>query len=145
MKFSVGKNVLLPADDKAMTGLAKYKIGDVVTIEIANPRSQAFEAFIHVVIKKLADAIGKPPKSVKARLLIETGRCDFIKYDDGPPAKWAVSLWSTKRTEMTQADLRDWWNDARGYIHDKILEKLPNDTATEIASMLNDPQEAPPP
>lgn len=138
MKARVGKNMMFPADEEAMDWLAKHQMNDVVEFEPLNPRSQAFNNYIHAAIDKVGKAHGVDLDIMKARLLIATGHHQMIAVS---PGKRVLVLPSTSKAAWTMKQLHEFWDEARQYILDHLLTGISNQQATEIREMLNAPQD----
>jgi hypothetical protein len=137
MKARVGKNMMFPADDEAMDWLVKKPMNDVFEFEPLNPRSLAFNNYIHAAIDKVAKAHGVDLQTMKARLLIATGRYSMVKVAEG---KRVMVLPSTSKASWTMKQMIEFWDDARQYIIDHLLSGISNQQVTEIRGMLNEPE-----
>jgi len=114
--------------------MQKLEERDVVDIEVLSPRSTKFNAFVHVVIDKLAKANGIDSRSMKTQLLIATHRFDIVKVSG---TKRVLVLHSTHRRSMSERELHKFWDEAVVIIREKLLPRLPNGDALEIRQMID--------
>jgi hypothetical protein len=120
-QFSVIKNGLLPHDDAARAMLAKMKIGSVVDVELQQPMNTKFNGKIFAAISKLAKLSDVPTETMKARLMVQTGRFDMVALNDKRKVLVAHSM---SRNAMSQTQRELFWNDMRRVAREEILPSL---------------------
>jgi hypothetical protein len=134
-QFAIGKNVLLPHDDAARQALAKYKVGDVVDVDILNPINTKFNNLMFAAIGKLAKACSQTTKQMTVRLLVMTGRFQMVQITDHKKVLVADSM---SRSSMTQSEREEFWNDLRAIASDQLLPLIDDRAAEEIREMFGD-------
>lgn len=136
-QFSVTKNALIPHDDEARTIMGKLKIGAVVDVDVLQSMNARFNAKIFALIGKLARLAGMTTDTMKARLLVLTGRFDMVALTDRRKVLVAHSM---SRNAMSQAEREAFWDDLREVVRDVILPglTLTQSDADEINSLMGD-------
>jgi hypothetical protein len=133
MKLSFIKGALVPADDEARALGKKYRVGDEIEFEVINPRRAAFNSKVFVSLDEIAKMLDITMMSLRAEILIETGRAENLKLRDGTRV-WAVP--SMSKAAMTQSELESFWDDARTYILKEVMISLNGDQQTRVRAML---------
>lgn len=133
MRLSFIKGALVPVDDEARGLGKKHKIGDEIEIEVLNPRHQTFNSKVFVTLDEIAKMLGITMQSLRAEILIETGRAENLKLRDGTRA-WALP--SMSKTAMTQSELESFWEDARAYILKEVMISLDADQQERVLNLL---------
>jgi hypothetical protein len=135
-RLSFIKGALIPADEETRKDLgSKHKVGDVIDVEVLNPRRVKFNSLIHVTLDEIAKMVGSDMKALRAEILIETGRASAIKLRDGVIV-WALP--SMSRSSWTMKDLESFWDDAREYIKREIMISLDAEQQERVNNLLND-------
>jgi len=134
-KFTVAKNALIPADEKAIRVMAKHRIGDVLDVEVLNPINQKFNALMMATIAKLAAAQGVTTETMKTRLLVMTGRFQMVPLMDH---RKALVVDSMSRAHMTQDEREQFWNEMCALAEAQILPHIAPREADEIRQMMAD-------
>lgn len=121
-QFSVIKNGLVPHDDDARAAMSKLKIGAVLDVELVQPMNVKFNSKIFAAIGLLAKMAGVGMETMKARLLVLTGRFDMVPLDGQRKVLVAHSM---SRNAMTQAERESFWDDMRKVAREVVLPSLP--------------------
>ena len=139
MRLSFIKGALVPADDEARALGRKYRVGDEIEFEVLNPRHQTFNSKVFVTLDEIAKMLGITMHSLRAEILIETGRAENLKLRDGTRA-WALP--SMSKTAMTQSELESFWEDARVYILKEVMISLDGAQQERVQALLGVEREA---
>lgn len=136
-QFSVIKNGLIAHDDDARASLAKLKIGSVVDVDVLNPMNTKFNSKIFAAIGKLAKLSGVSTDTMKARLLVLTGRFDMVPLNDQRKVLVAHSM---SRSAMSEKQREIFWADMRQVARELILPPLHLDARDqdEIDALFDD-------
>jgi|SRR5262245_32831539 len=131
--FQVKLYDLVPYTKEAHELMSKFSEGDVVDVDVLNPRHTKFNNLVHATIDKVAKATGLSHQAVQAQLMIATGRFDILKVSG---TKRVLVLRSMHRRAMSDSELRRFWEDASKHILENILPRLPNGDVEEIRQMI---------
>ena len=136
MKLSFIKGALVPTNEETRAALgSKYKVGDVIEIEILNPRRAAFNSKVHATLDEIAKMLGIGMLALRAEILVETGRGELLKLRDGKRV-WVLP--SMSKASMTQGELESFWDDAREYIRHEVMISLDGDQQERVNQMIGD-------
>lgn len=136
MRLSFVKGALVPANEETRAALGgKYKVGDTIEIEIINPRRAAFNSKVHATLDEVAKMLGIDMLSLRAEILVETGRAQNLKLRNG---KRVWLLPSMSKASMTQSELESFWDDARLYIQNHVMPTLPGEQQARVNNMISD-------
>ena len=135
MQLSFVKGALMPHDDEARGLGKKYKVGDVIDIEVLNARRVKFNGLIHVTLDEIAKMLGISMQALRAEILIETGRAESLKLRDGRRV-WALP--SMSRSSWTMSDLESFWDDAQAYIRKEVMISLDGEQQERVNNLLGD-------
>jgi hypothetical protein len=133
MMFFVVKNGLVPKDDTAREFMRKLQPSDTVDVALLKEQDAAYRRYVFAVINRVALAVGVSGEDMRARLLVETGRCRVVKLKD----KAVVVLQSMNRHSMDDAAMRSFFTDAKDTIITEIMPTLTPGDRDEISDMLN--------
>lgn len=131
--FTVGKNVLIPQDDRAHDILAKLKVGERVLTNVHKPRYIEHHRLAFAVLQKVAEAKGESVDTVLTWLKVCTGRVDFVQMPNG---KVVTAPKSINFASMDQAEFSEFWKEAIQLICDHILPGCDEHTFDEIREMI---------
>lgn len=131
MRVTIGKNVLLPADDKMREEIAKHAIGEELDVELLHPRNAAFNAKVFNTIARIAKAIKANEDDCRYILLVGTGR--FTKMRFG--SKEIMLLPSCNKKSMTAKELEQFWEDIPAFFERAIVPKISQEDANDIRQM----------
>jgi hypothetical protein len=137
--YSVGKNALLPYDDDARERQAKFKLGDIVDVDVLNPISTRFNSLMFAVIGKLAKAQGVSTRAMTARLLVLTGRFEMVPLTEHKKIMVADSM---SRNAMTQTEREDFFAEMCVVAEAQMLPFIDSRIADEIREMIGGKQGA---
>jgi len=133
MKFSVGKNALMPDDSAAVDFLKAQTIGERLTIFALTESEHKFRAFVFMALTKIAKVANLDNDEMRAALMIDTGRAKMIRLPDGHRVHAFKSM---NAMSMSHEQLKEFWEEAKATIKRDILPSLDDDDTKEIEELL---------
>lgn len=130
--FSVGKNALLPSDQRATALLATLQIGELLDVDVLRERESAFRRFVFAAINRVAKAADIEPQQLRVQFMVESGRYHHVTMPTGATLLVVASM---KRQAMDDKELREFWVDARELIT-AMLPRFSRKDREEIDTML---------
>ena len=137
--YTVGADVLIPADTDARFQLGSFEEGEKVAVEITRPRQSGpvkFRAHVHLCLERVAAAMSRTTgviwsvRALRGWLCIRTGRADVLSW---PPRTMAIPH---SISDMNALELETFWEDACQLIIADVLPLLAMDEADDIRSRL---------
>jgi hypothetical protein len=134
MKFTLAHNALVPFDDDARDWLGDrtHIVGEVCQVAVLDQKEKAFRGYVFVVLTKLAKFAGTTIDEMRARLMVETGRCVDVKLYDG---RTALCCKSMNLLSMNDDEMRSFWRDAKKHI-ELMLPRFTEQDANEIRELI---------
>lgn len=131
--FSVGKNVLVPFDQRGRDLMAALAPGDRVLVKVHRARNPEHNALAHAVFAEIGNAMSKPMEVVKLWLKWETGYVDLIRLPNG---RVMPSPRSLAFESMSQDEFQRWWDEAWVVLAEKAMPRISQDVFDRIVSMV---------
>jgi len=133
MKFSIGKNALMPDDSVAVDFMKAQTIGERLTIYALTEAERKFRAFVFMALTKIAKVANLDNDEMRAALMIDTGRAKMIRLPDGHRVHAFKSM---NAMSMKHDDLAAFWEEAKAVIKRDIVPNLDDDDSKEIEELL---------
>lgn len=139
--FTVGKNAMIPHDDRGREIMAALSTGDRVLVKVHRARNPEHHRLAWAVFQRIGNSVGEPAEKVLLWLKVATGRVDFERMPNGK----VIGLpRSTKFESMSQGEFQEFWNDAWPVITEQILPGLPRAELDELRAIVG-PKNVPSP
>lgn len=141
MQLTIIKGALVPASDLERMDLHKAlkaagiesKIGQSFDVQLVHPRNAKFNAKVFAALNGIADMLGISELMLRAEIMYETGRGMDVKLRDG---KAVTVLPSMSKTNMPEAELKAFWEDAVEYIVKEIGISFDGDQQKQMREIL---------
>jgi hypothetical protein len=133
MKFSIGKNALMPDDSAAVDFMKAQTIGERLTIYALTDAERKFRSFVFMALTKIAKVAELDNDEMRAALMVDTGRAKMIKLPDGHRVHAFKSM---NAMSMSHEELTEFWKEAKEVIRRDIFPSLDDDDTKEIEELL---------
>jgi hypothetical protein len=141
MQLTIIKGALVPSSDLERMDLHKAlkaagiesKIGQSFDVQLVHPRNAKFNSKVFAALNAIAEMLGIAEFNLRAEIMYETGRGTDIKLRDG---KVVTVLPSMSKTNMSEAELESFWNDAVNYIVKEIGISFDGDQQKRMREIL---------
>jgi hypothetical protein len=131
-------DTLAPFDHAAIEWMHAVHTAEPVTLTPLDEDGSRFRGYVFACINELAQAMRTSPANLRAELLLETGRFTSMGQMFGTTI---VAINSMSRSHMSDAELRQFWNEASDLIRYKMLCRVSNAAERDrLAARLMPPQ-----
>jgi hypothetical protein len=129
---------LSPFDNAAAAWMRAIHTAEPVTLTPHDEDGTRFRGYVFACINELAAAMRISPEALRAELLLETGRFATMGEMFG---KTIVAINSMSRSQMSDAELRQFWTEASDLIRYKMLCRISSGAERDrLAARLMPPQ-----
>lgn len=140
--YIVGPGKLSPADFEATSDLATIPLGEAVEVVIYRRESDTpFSRLVYKTFNLVGAAMKWRARNVRGWLAVKTGRADLVAWPPGGVHKVMTIPHGTGPTEMSQAALEVFWDEAVEVIKSDVLPRVEPEVAEQIGWRIADLRE----